>query len=536
MAKEIAFENDARSQMAAGVHELAEAVRVTLGPKGRYVALQKKDQKRPNLSNDGAMVAANVDLENPVGNIGMKVVREAAMGTNIDAGDGTTTATILADAMIQEGMRLVLAGTDPLALRRGINKAVAAVVADVEAHATEVSTAEQMAEVATVSSGDPEIGAKIAEALAEIGKDGIISVEKSNTMGIEIDIQKGLMFEHGLMAPDMADDFGRMTAELHEPYILITDQRLADNFSDVIPMLEEVMKSGHPLLVLADDIRGESFKNLMLNRRKGTLKTVGVQAPGLMDGDRRKTETEDVAILTGGTYFTPDKGLSLKDARKDLLGRADTVMITKDRCVIIGGKGKPEAIEARCAQIRAQIDDKNSGYDQDVLRERLSKLTGGIAVMRVGAPTESEMEEMRIRIQDALLATRSAAKHGLVPGGGVAFLNSVPALDALVDLPEDEARGVDVVRQALEVPVRTLAENSGFEPSVVVEKTRELPYGEGLNCADGTYGPMIPRGISDPTFVTKTALEMAASVAGLVLITDAAVYDAPKKNSDAEED
>lgn len=555
MAKAIASKTVTRTSLAAGVHELASVVKVTLGPKGRYVAFTPNDLTKeqalqesgdplkthkgtPTLTNDGAMVAAHIEPADSLANLGLKVIREAALGTNLSAGDGTTTATVLADALVSEGMKLLAAGADPLALRRGITYATNLVIEALRAQAHPVETVEQMAEVATVSSGSPVIGAKIAEALNEIGKDGIISVEKSKKMGIDIEIQKGLMFDHGLMSPDMADDFGRLTAELVQPYIFITDERLADNFEEILPMLEEVQKSGHPLLVVADDVRGLALQSLLMNRRKGTIKSVCVQTPGFKDGDRRKTETEDLAILTGGTFFTAEKGLSIKDASKALLGRANTAIITKDRTVIIGGKGKKEAIEARCNSLRQQIDGSNSGYDQDVLRERLAKLSGGIAVMKVGAPTESEMEETRSRIQDALLATRAAAREGLLPGGGIAYLNATSVLQPLLesentakahpekDLSSEEIQGVALVAKALEVPLKTLAENSGLAPEVVLEKVRSLPAGEGLNCADGTFGPMIARGIADPAQVSISALETAASVAGMILITEVGITEA----------
>lgn len=555
MAKAIASKTVTRTSLAAGVHELASVVKVTLGPKGRYVAFTPDDLTKeqalqesgdplkthkgtPTLTNDGAMVAAHIEPADSLANLGLKVIREATLGTNLSAGDGTTTATILADALVSEGMKLLAAGTDPLALRRGIAFATNLVIETLRAQAHPVETVEQMAEVATVSSGSPVIGAKIAEALNEIGKDGIISVEKSKKMGIDIEIQKGLMFDHGLLSPDMADDFGLLTAELVQPYIFITDERLADNFEEILPMLEEVQKSGHPLLVVADDVRGLTLQSLLMNRRKGTIKSVCVQTPGFKDGDRRKTETEDLAILTGGTFFTAEKGLSIKDASKALLGRANTAIITKDRTVIIGGKGKKEAIEARCNSLRQQIDGSNSGYDQDVLRERLAKLSGGIAVMKVGAPTESEMEETRSRIQDALLATRAAAREGLLPGGGIAYLNAGSVLQPLLesentakahpekDLSSEEIQGVALVAKALEVPLKTLAENSGLAPEVVLEKVRSLPAGEGLNCADGTFGPMIARGIADPAQVSISALETAASVAGMILITEVGITEA----------
>lgn len=536
MSKDIAFDNDARAKMAAGVSKLADAVRVTIGPKGRYVAMEKpKEKPKVNVSNDGATVAANVDLSDPIENMGMKIVREAAIAANNDAGDGTTTATILADAIVSEGVRCVTAGSDPLALRRGIQRAATAIEQAVLKDAVEVSTRDQFAEIATVSSGDAEIGEKIADALQAIGKDGIISVEKSQNFGIEVELRQGMMFEHGFISPQMADDMGRMEGELVEPYILMTDQRLADNFKDVVPVLEEVMDSGHPLLIAADDVRGESMKALLLNRARGTLISVAVQAPGLMDGDRRKTELEDLAILTGGEVITPDRGLSLSDAKKSMLGRAALVQITKDTTTVIGGKGKPEAIEERCAQIRNDLEREHTDYDRDVLRERLAKLSNGLAVMKVGAATESEMNEIRSRIQDALLATRSAAEQGLVAGGGVALLQAASAVDALACDNADEQLGIDIVRKAVEEPLRALAYASGFDGNVEVEKAKEAKQGFGLNCVTGEYGDMISMGVADPAKVACTALQAAASVASLILITNASVTEAAKQAAGEDE-
>ena len=522
MSKDIAFDNETRTKMAAGVNKLADAVRVTIGPKGRYVAMQKEHEK-PNVSNDGATVAANVDLEDPIENMGMKIVREAAIAANNDAGDGTTTATILSDAIVSEGVRCVISGSDPLALRRGIQRAADVVADEVLKNAVEVTTREQIAEIATVSAGDRQIGEKIAEAMDAIGRDGVISVEKSQNFGIEVKILKGMMFDNGFISPYMADDPARLEGELTEPYILLTDQRLGDNFADIVPVLEEVMQSGHPLLIAAEDVRGEALNTLLMNRRRGTLTSVAVKAPAL--GDRRKAELEDLAILTGGEVITPDRGLTLADARKSMLGRAASVQITKDRTTILGGKGTPEAIEQRCDQLRAQIETEKIDYDRDVLRERLAKLSSGIAVMEVGAATESEMNEIRSRIQDALLATRSAAEQGLVAGGGVALLQAASALDGLVCENAEEQLGIDILRKALEVPLRALAENAGYRGDVAVEKVKELPLGQGLDCMTGEYGDMIGRGIADPAKVTVTALQAAASVASLILITNASVSE-----------
>ncbi len=523
MPKDIAFDNESRAKLAAGVAKLADAVKVTIGPKGRYVAMQK-ERGKANLSNDGATVAANVDLEDPIENMGMKIVREAAIAANNEAGDGTTTATILSNAIVSEGVRCVIAGSDPLALRRGIQRGADAVAKAVLDNAVDVTTREQIAEIATVSAGDREIGEKIAEAMHAIGKDGVVSVEKSQNIGIEVSVLKGLMFDNGFISPHMADDAVHLEGELTEPYILMTDQDLSSNFADLVPVLEEVMDSGHPLLILADDVRGESLNALLMNRRRGTLTSVAVKAPSL--GDRRKQELEDIAILTGGEVITPDRGLALSDARKSMLGRAASVQITKDRTIIVGGKGKKEAVEQRCAQLRGQLENTvPTGYDYDVLRERLAKLSSGVAVMKVGAATETEMNEIRSRIQDALLATRSASEQGLVAGGGVALLQAAPALDAIACDNEDEQLGVDILRKALEVPLFELAENAGYKGGIEVAKVAGLPQGHGLNCVTGEYGDMIAMGVADPAKVTCTALQAAASVASLILITNASVSD-----------
>lgn len=524
MPKDIAYDNETRAKLAAGIGKLADAVRVTIGPKGRYVAMQK--DRKPNVSNDGATVAANVELEDPVENMGMTIVREAATAANNEAGDGTSTATLLADAIVREGVQAVIAGSDPLALRRGIQKAADAVTDELLRTATQVSTREQFAEIATVSAGDELIGSKVAEALDSIGADGIISVEQAPTLGIEVSVMKGMQFDHGFISPHMADDMGHLTGELKEPYILMTDQRLGDNLQELIPVLEEVMQSGHPLLICADDVRGEVLNTLLLNRSRGTLNSVAVKAPAL--GDRRKTELEDLAILTGGEVITPDRGLTIADVRKSMLGRAASVQITKDTTTVIGGKGKADAIKERCDQIRADIERPHSDYDRDVLRERLAKMGAGIAVMKVGAATESEANEMRSRIQDALRATRSAAEQGLVAGGGVALLQAARVLDTVTFDGEEEQQGANILRKALEEPLRALTENAGFDGRVEVARARKEAAGQGLNCVTGERGDMIAMGVADPAKVTCTALQAAASVASLILITNASVNEQAK--------
>ena len=530
MAKEIAYDNETREKLATGVAKLADAVRVTIGPKGRYVGITKKGERHPNVSNDGATVAAHVGAYDHVEKMGLQVVREAATAANNEAGDGTSTATLLADAIVREGVRYVTAGNDPLALRRGIQKAADVASDELLKAATQVTTREQMAEIATVSSGDPEIGEKIAEALDEIGQDGVISVEKSTKFGIGLEIKKGMLFDRGFISPYMADDMGSMTGELEQPYILITDQRLADNFKDVVPVLEEVMQSGHPLLIVADDVRGESLNSLLMNRQKGTLISAAVMCPGAEE--RRKAELEDMAILTGGEVISPERGLSLSDARKSMLGRAASVQITKNRTLIIGGKGKPEAIEKRCEAIRNELKTPHSDYELDVLRERLAKLSGGIAVMSVGAATETEMNEIRSRIQDALRATRSAASQGLLAGGGVALIQASKVLDQVEVANEEERFGVDILGKALEEPMRALCSNAGYNGDVEVTKALEAQPGFGLDCETGKYGDMIAMGVADPAKVTVTALQAAASVASRILITNCSITEADKKDEE----
>ena len=531
MAKNVAYGTEAQQKMADGVAKLAAAVRVTIGPRGRYVAMTKPGERHPNVANDGAMVASHVGSQDHVSRMGLEVVREAAIAANNDAGDGTSTATLLADALVREGVRAVAAGSDPLALRRGMQKAADVVADELFSRAVQVSTRDQMAKIATVSSGDAEIGGMIADALDEIGPDGVVSVEKSNTFGLNLEIKRGMLFDRGFISPHMADDMGKMTGELHQPYILITDQRLADNFRDIVPVLEEVIQSGHPLLIVADDVRGEALSSLLANREKGVLESVAVVAPGAEE--RRRAELEDLAILTGGEVITPNRGLALADARKSMLGRAADVQITKSRTLIIGGKGKADAIEARCEAIRAELSRPHSEYDAGVLRERLAKLTGGIAVMSVGAATETEMNEIRSRIQDALRATRSAAEQGLLAGGGVALAQAGRVLEGLEVADDDERFGVDILRRSLEEPLRALCANAGYDGNVEVSRVRDAAPGCGLNCETGERGSMLEMGVADPAKVTVTALKAAASVASLILITDCAVVEA-EKDEDAE--
>ena len=525
MAKDIKFEEDARKALAEGVHKLSEAVKVTLGPKGRYVALEKS-YGAPTITNDGVTVAREIELEDPVENMGAQMVREAAVKTNDVAGDGTTTATLLADIIVSEGLRNVAAGTDALAIRRGIQKATDAVVDKIKANSKSVSTKDQIASVGTISAGDAEIGNKIAEAMEAVGKDGAISVEENQTsFGIDMEIVEGMQYDQGYLSPYMATDTEKMEAVLSNPYILITDQKIS-NIQEMVKLLEEIMHSGRPLVLIAEDVEGEALATLLVNKLRGTLNCVAIKAPGF--GDRRKRILEDIAIVTGANVIDKDLGINLADATVDMLGAAKTVRVDKDNFLIVDGAGSKSAIKERCDMIKAEIDRSDSDFDKEKLTERLSKLSGGVAVLQVGAATESELKEKKSRIEDALQATRAAVEEGIVAGGGVALLNAVPALDKVNGENADEQIGVDIVRKALEAPLRSIATNAGFEGSVVVEKVKGLKVGEGLNCANGEYGDMIKMGVNDPVKVTRTALQSAVSVASLILITEATVNDIPK--------
>ena len=528
MAKEIKFEADARSGMAEGVKKLADAVKVTLGPKGRYVALERSFGA-PLVTNDGVTVAREVELEDPVENMGAQLVREAAVKTNDVAGDGTTTATLLADVIVSEGLRNVTAGADALGIRRGIVKATDAVVEAIKADATEITTKDQIANVGTISAGDAVIGEKIAEAMDEVGKDGAISVEESQTFGIDIDIVQGMQYDRGYISPYMATDTERMEAVLNDPYILLTDLKVT-SIQDLVPLLEQIMKSGRSLLIVAEDVEGEALGTLLLNKLRGTLNVVAIKAPGF--GDRRARILEDIAVVTGGKVVSKDFGMTLADVTIDALGTAKTVKVSKDTTVIVDGAGDPAAIEARVASMRAEYDRLDSDFDREKLQERLSKLSGGVAVLKVGAATESELKETKSRIEDALQATRAAVEEGIVAGGGVALINAISALDALDAADADEQVGIDIIRKALEAPMRAIATNAGYEGSVVVEKVKGFAKGEGINFANGEQGDMIKMGVNDPVKVTRTALQSAASVAALILITEATINEIPKEGPD----
>lgn len=529
MAKEIKFESDARSTLAAGVSKLAEAVKVTLGPKGRYVALERS-YGAPLITNDGVTVAKEIELEDSVENMGAQLVKEVAVKTNDVAGDGTTTATLLAEVIVTEGLRNVTAGANPLAIRRGIEKAVEAVVEAIKESATEVDDQNQIANVGTISAGDAAIGDNIAEAMKVVGKDGVITVEESQTFGIEIDTVEGMQFDKGYISPYMATDMERMEATLNDPYILMSNQKIS-SIQDILPLLEQIMQAGRPILIIAEDLEGEALATLLLNKLRGTLNCVAVKAPGF--GDRRKRMLEDIAIVTGGQVITEELGMKLDTTTLDMLGRAKTVKVTKDTTTIVDGAGEKTSIEGRVAQLKAEIERTESDFDREKLQERLAKLSGGVAVIKVGAATEVELKERKARIEDALQATRAAVEEGIVAGGGVALIDAIASLDKVKTSDPDEKVGVDIIRKSLVAPLRTIAQNAGFEGSVVAEKVKSLPAGEGLNSETGEYGDMIKMGVIDPVKVTRTALQNAASVAAMILITDATVSDIPKEGADA---
>ena len=525
MAKDIKFEADARSALAAGVNKLSNAVKVTLGPKGRYVALEKS-YGAPTITNDGVTVAKEVELEDPIENMGAQLVREVAVKTNDVAGDGTTTATLLADVIVSEGLRNVTAGADALGIRRGIQKATDAIVDAIKADATPVSTKEQIANVGTISAGDAEIGEKIAEAMDAVGNDGAISVEENAaSFDLELDIVEGMQYDRGYISPYMATDMEKMEAVLSDPYILLTDQKIT-SIQDMVPLLEEVMRSGRPLFIVAEDVEGEALATILLNKLRGTFNCVAIKAPGF--GDRRKRILEDIAAVTGAQVIDKDFGMTMADATIDMMGHAKTVKVTKDTALIVDGAGDKKNIEDRIHQIRAELERVDSDFDREKLQERLAKLSGGVAVLKVGAATESELKEKKSRIEDALQATRAAVEEGIVAGGGVALVDALPALDNISSVDKDEEVGVAIIRKALEAPMRAIAQNAGFEGSVVVERVKGMGKGEGLNCANGEYGNMIEMGVNDPVKVTRTALQSAASVAALILITEATINDIPK--------
>ena len=527
MAKDIYFGTDARAKLAKGVNTLADAVTTTMGPKGRYVALQRS-YGAPTITNDGVSVAKEIELKDPVENMGAQLVKEVATKTNDTVGDGTTTATLLAQVIVNEGLRNVAAGANPIAIRRGIDKAVDAVVAEMKKSAQQVSTKEQIASVGTISASDPEIGKKISDAMEVVGKDGVITVEESQTFGIDIDTVEGMQFDKGYISPYFSTNNDTMTAELSNPYILMTDQKIS-NIQEILPILEAVQKQGSPLLIIAEDVDGEALATLILNKLRGALNVCAVKAPGY--GDRRKRMLEDIAILTGGQVAMKELGINLTDVTAEMLGRAKSVKITKDNTTIVGGAGSKDAIDERVNQIKNEIENTTSDFDREKLQERLAKLSGGVAVIKAGAATESELKEIKHRIEDALQATRAAVEEGIVAGGGVAFLAASSALDGVEAVDADEKIGVQIIRKALAAPVKKIADNAGFEGSVVAEKIKAMPAGQGLDSATGTYGDMIEMGVLDPVKVARVTLQNAASIAGLILITEATVSDEPKNTN-----
>ena len=524
MAKNITFDTDARAKLAKGVNTLADAVTVTMGPKGRYVALQRSFGA-PTITNDGVSVAKEIELEDNIENMGAQLVKEVATKTNDTVGDGTTTATLLAQAIVNDGLKNVAAGANPLAIRRGIDKAVNAAVAEMKSLAKPVETKEQIASVGTISAGDAEVGNKIADAMDVVGKDGVITVEDSQTFDIQIDTVEGMQFDKGYVSAYFVTDNDRMEAVMKDPYILITDQKIS-NVQDIMPVLEAVSRSGKGLLIIAEDIDGEALPTLVLNKIRGALNVCAVKAPGY--GDRRKRLLEDIAILTGGQAALDELGIKVADITAEMLGTAKSVTITKDNTTIVDGAGTKEAIADRVAAIKAEMEHTDSEFDREKLQERLAKLSGGVAVIKVGAATETELKEIKHRVEDALQATRAAVEEGIVAGGGVAFMDALPALEGIEISDPEEQIGIDIIKKALTAPVATIAKNAGYEGAVIVDKVSELPAGEGLNSANGEWGNMIDMGVLDPVKVTRTTLQNAASVASLILITEATVSDVPK--------
>lgn len=523
MSKEIKFSSDARSAMVRGVDILADTVKVTLGPKGRNVVLEKSFGS-PLITNDGVTIAKEIELEDHFENMGAKLVSEVASKTNDIAGDGTTTATVLTQAIVREGIKNVTAGANPIGIRRGIETAVAAAVEALKNNAIPVANKEAIAQVAAVSSRSEKVGEYISEAMEKVGKDGVITIEESRGMETELEVVEGMQFDRGYLSQYMVTDSEKMVADLENPYILITDKKIS-NIQEILPLLESILQSNRPLLIIADDVDGEALPTLVLNKIRGTFNVVAVKAPGF--GDRRKAMLEDIAILTGGTVITEDLGLELKDATIEALGQAARVTVDKDSTVIVEGAGNPEAISHRVAVIKSQIETTTSEFDREKLQERLAKLSGGVAVIKVGAATETELKEMKLRIEDALNATRAAVEEGIVAGGGTALVNVIPAV-ANLELTGDEATGRNIVLRALEEPVRQIAHNAGFEGSIVIDRLKNAELGTGFNAATGDWVNMIEEGIIDPVKVSRSALQNAASVASLILTTEAVVANKPE--------
>jgi chaperonin GroEL len=525
--KELKYEADARKALEAGVDAVANAVKVTLGPKGRYVVLDKKFGA-PTITNDGVTIAREIEVEDVFQNQGAQLVREVATATNDVAGDGTTTATVLAQAIVRQGLKNVAAGANPLALKRGIERAVEDVVKNIESQSKEISGKDQIARVATISAGDEEIGDVIADAIDKVGKDGVVNVEEGQTFGMDLEFTEGMQFDKGYISPYMVTDQERMEAVLEDPYILIANQKIG-SVRDVLPVLEQTIQSGKPLLIIAEDVEGESLATLVVNKLRGTFTGVAVKAPGF--GDRRKRMLEDIAILSGGEVITEEMGLKLENTQLSQLGRARRVVVAKDTTTIVDGNGDSDAIKGRINQIKAEIETTDSDFDREKLQERLAKLSGGVAVVKVGAATETEMKEKKHRVEDALQATRAALEEGIVPGGGVALLVAQKALNVEAIEEADVQTGAKIVHRALEEPLRQISENAGLEGSVVVNDVRKAKKGHGLNAANGEIVDLIAEGIIDPAMVTRSALQNAASIAKNILTTEAIVAEVPEKES-----
>ena len=524
--KELKYEADARKALEQGVDAVANAVKVTLGPKGRYVVLDKKFGA-PTITNDGVTIAREIEVEDVFQNQGAQLVREVATATNDVAGDGTTTATVLAQSIVRQGLKNVAAGANPLALKRGIEKAVDDVVKNIENQSKEISGKDQIARVATISAGDDEIGDVIADAIEKVGKDGVVNVEEGQTFGMDLEFTEGMQFDKGYISPYMVTDQDRMEATLEDPYILIANQKIG-SVRDLLPVLEQTIQSGKPLLIIAEDVEGESLATLVVNKLRGTFTGVAVKAPGF--GDRRKRMLEDIAILTGGEVITEEMGLKLENTQLSQLGRARRVVVAKDTTTIVDGNGESDAIKGRINQIKTEIENTDSDFDREKLQERLAKLSGGVAVVKVGAATETEMKEKKHRVEDALQATRAALEEGIVPGGGVALLVAQKALNIDAFEDRDERTGAKIVHRALEEPLRQIADNAGLEGSVVVNDVRKAKKGQGLNAANGEIVDLVAAGIIDPAMVTRSALQNAASIAKNILTTEAIVAEVPEKD------
>lgn len=523
MAKDLLFREDARKRLEAGVNTLADAVKVTLGPKGRNVVIEKS-YGSPTITNDGVTIAREIELEDPFENLGAQLVKEVATKTNDIAGDGTTTATVLAQAIVREGLRNVAAGANPIFIKRGIEKAVETIIKEIKATAKPIETRDAISQVASISAGDTEIGDLIADAMEKVGKDGVITVEESNTIGTTLEVVEGMQFDRGYVSHYMVTDTERMEASLDDPYILITDKKISA-IADILPVLEKTMQFGKPLLIIAEDVEAEALATLVLNKLRGTLNVVAVKAPGF--GDRRKAMLDDIAVVTGGQLVSEEVGLKLENTTIDMLGQARQVIVTKENTTIVDGRGSSDTIAARIHQIRTEIEDTTSDYDVEKLQERLAKLSGGVAVVQVGAPTETELKEKKHRIEDALSATRAAVEEGIVAGGGTMLIDAISALDSL-ELQGDEATGVSIIRRSLEEPLKMIANNAGVEGAIVVEKVKNLPKGQGFDVISEGYVDMVAKGIIDPAMVTRSALQNAASIGAMILTTECLIVDQPK--------